>query len=286
MHVCMCACDHACSCVCICDHSSKNDLDKIIIARESKMDESKTMNPKLILVTEPVDSSWSLVRIARERPPTGWKDFFRRKDVLIELEAIDRRLHSLGAYFPEKKNIFKAFELTPLNSIKVVILAQDPYHATSKIDGKCIATGLAFDVGPFNKIPSSLNNMFKELSSDLGIDKPLCGDLRSWAVQGTFLYNMCSTVKPHIAKSHGSIWRGFSLKVIHTILDVNPNVPFVLLGKEAQSIRSDVRNRFFSIETSHPSGLSVARGFAGSKIYSQIDTYLEANGVDPIDWAL
>ena len=127
-----------------------------MIAKLPKMNENKTCES--ILVSEPIDSSWSLVRIAIDRPPVGWKDFFSRKDVLIELEALDNRLSSLGAYFPEKKNIFKAFELTPLDSIKVVILAQDPYFNTSKIDEKCIATGLAFDVGPFNPIPSSLNN--------------------------------------------------------------------------------------------------------------------------------
>nr|QBK92724.1 MAG: uracil-DNA glycosylase [Pithovirus LCPAC401] len=248
------------------------------------MDENKV--PESVMVSESIDASWSLVRIATDRPPLGWKDFFSQKDVLIELEALDKRLSVLGTYFPEKKNIFKAFELTPLDSIKVVITGQDPYASISKIDGKCIATGLAFDVGPFNPIPSSLNNMFKELSEDLGIIKPSCGDLRSWAVQGAFLFNMCSTVKPGKPKSHGGIWRGFSLKVLNRILIVNPDVPFVLLGKEAQSVKSDIRSRFSTIETSHPSGLSCNRGFLGSKIYSQVNSYLEANGVESIDWSL
>nr|QBK93066.1 MAG: uracil-DNA glycosylase [Pithovirus LCPAC403] len=241
---------------------------------------------RMTLVDESIDSSWSLVKMAKERPPIGWEDLFHQEDVLLELKSLDRKLSKMSPYYPKKKNVFKAFELTPFESINVVILGQDPYHTTQK-NGKPVAQGYSFGCDPYDKIPASLNSMLKELSSDLKIPISTSGDIRYWAIQGVFLPNMCLTVDPKgKGKSHGKIWKGFMLKVFDRILEVNPDVVFVLLGRTAQSIKNDLRTSFYSIEATHPSPISASRGFYNSKIYSKVNDRLTALGKNPIDWAL
>ena len=256
---------------------------------ESKDTLNRTEKKEFMLVNGPITQNWTIEQIGKERPPLGWLNFFARKDVISELIALDRKMDKLGMYFPMKRDIFNAFNLCSLQDVKVIIIGQDPYHTSmSKIGVRYpIANGLAFSVNPFVNIPSSLRNIFKELITDLGVPEPTSGDLRLWAARGVFLINTCLTVDPlRKAGSHGKIWRGFVLKAIKEILQVNPSVPFILWGRVAQGIKADLNIDIKTFESYHPSGLSASRGFFGSRPFSKVNTYLESIGVEPIDWSL
>jgi uracil-DNA glycosylase len=184
--------------------------------------------------------------------------------------------------YPAEENIFKAFEITPLNKVKVVILGQDPYH------GPFQANGLSFSVNKGVKFPPSLKNIFKELEDDLGIKNLHNGDLSAWAKQGVLLLNATLTVEATKAGSHQKKgWEQFTDKVIEVIANQCEGVVFVLWGSYAQKKGQHIdRAKHCVIETAHPSPLSVYRGFYGSKPFSTINAYLGQQGKTPIDWSL
>jgi len=182
--------------------------------------------------------------------------------------------------FPPTKEIFNAFNHCPINSVKVVILGQDPYHGPGQ------AHGLAFSVRPGVPFPPSLSNIFKEIESDLGKPLPLNGDLTRWADQGVFLLNATLTVRAHQAGSHQKKgWEEFTDEVIRAISDQREHVVFFLWGAYAQkkSILIDA-NKHLILKAPHPSPLSSYRGFFGCKHFSKANEYLIANGIKPIDW--
>ncbi len=180
-------------------------------------------------------------------------------------------------YSPIKENLFKALELTSFSDVKVVILGQDPYPT------KGDANGLSFSVNRSEKLPKSLNNMFKELESDLGI-KRTNGDLTTWAMQGVLLLNTVLSVEVGKANSHRNLgWEELTTKIIKDVAS-KKNIVFVLLGKQAQSYKKMIFDENIIIETSHPSPLSAYRGFLGSKIYSQINFELQKLGHSAIKW--
>lgn len=182
--------------------------------------------------------------------------------------------------FPPPKEIFNAFNHCPINSVKVVILGQDPYHGPGQ------AHGLAFSVRPGVPFPPSLSSVFKEIESDLGKPLPLNGDLTRWADQGVFLLNATLTVRAHQAGSHQKKgWEEFTDEVIRAISDQREHVVFFLWGAYAQkkSILIDA-SKHLILKAPHPSPLSSYRGFFGCKHFSKANEYLLANGVTPIDW--
>lgn len=182
--------------------------------------------------------------------------------------------------FPPPKEIFNAFNHCPINSVKVVILGQDPYHGPRQ------AHGLAFSVRPGVPFPPSLSNIFKEIESDLGKPLPLNGDLTRWADQGVFLLNATLTVRAHQAGSHQKKgWEEFTDEVIRAISDQREHVVFFLWGAYAQkkSILIDA-SKHLILKAPHPSPLSSYRGFFGCKHFSKANEYLIANGITPIDW--
>ncbi|MGM5631709.1 uracil-DNA glycosylase [Apibacter raozihei] len=181
--------------------------------------------------------------------------------------------------FPKGKDIFKAFDLTPFNRVKVVILGQDPYHGVGQAMGLCFSVpeGIAF--------PPSLRNIMSELKTDLEIDLK-SGNLTSWAEQGVFLLNATLTVRAHEAGSHQKKgWETFTDSVIEKISDEKENIVFVLWGSYAQQkINLIDTNKHFIIKSVHPSPLSAHRGFFGSKPFSQTNQLLEAKKITPIHW--
>lgn len=182
--------------------------------------------------------------------------------------------------FPPPKEIFNAFNHCPINSVKVVILGQDPYHGPGQ------AHGLAFSVRPGVPFPPSLSNIFKEIESDLGKPMPLNGDLTRWADQGVFLLNATLTVRAHQAGSHQKKgWEEFTDEVIRAISDQREHVVFFLWGAYAQkkSILIDA-SKHLILKAPHPSPLSSYRGFFGCKHFSKANEYLIANGIIAIDW--
>lgn len=183
--------------------------------------------------------------------------------------------------YPRGGNIFKAFDSTPFNKVKVVIIGQDPYH------GEGQAHGLSFSVPEGVPQPPSLQNIFKELRDDLGIALPNSGNLEKWASEGVFLLNSVLTVRAGLPASHSKIgWSHFTDAVIKELSTRRDGLVFMLWGNYAKSKRELIdRERHLILEAAHPSPL--ARGaFFGCKHFSIANKYLESNGVKPIDWKL
>ena len=183
---------------------------------------------------------------------------------------------------PGMYDIFNALHLTPYADVKVVLLGQDPYHGDNQ------AHGLSFSVLRPTPPPPSLLNIYKELHSDLGIMPPSHGDLTSWARQGVLLLNTVLTVRHGQANSHhGKGWENFTDQVIRLVNDKTDPVVFVLWGRNAQAKIPLITNRHHLIlKAPHPSPLSASYGFFGSRPFSQINAFLEANGRSPIDWRI
>lgn len=187
-----------------------------------------------------------------------------------------------GPVFPPGADIFSAFDLTPLDRVRVVVLGQDPYHGPGQ------AHGLCFSVRRGVPTPPSLVNIYKELRSDLGIPPAPHGDLSAWANQGVLLLNAVLTVRAHEANSHrGRGWETFTDRVVE-VLDARPGaLAFVLWGAYAQKKAARIdRRRHLVIESPHPSPLSADRGFFGTRPFSRINTWLTDRGEPPIDWRL
>jgi len=184
--------------------------------------------------------------------------------------------------FPSGKNIFNAFNLTPLPAVKVVILGQDPYH------GQGQAHGLCFSVPDGIALPPSLLNIFKELRSDLGIPISTSGNLEKWARSGVLLINATLTVRAGIAGSHqGKGWERFTDSVIKTISDQRAGVVFLLWGNYAGAKESLIdTSKHCVLKAPHPSPLSASRGFFGCKHFSLANEYLTSIGLPPVDWSI
>lgn len=209
------------------------------------------------------------------------------------------KMHQLAAFladerargeiiYPKESDIFNAFWRTPFNQVKVVIVGQDPYHGPGQ------AHGLSFSVPPGVPLPPSLQNIFKELSSDLHVPPPKSGCLIPWAEQGVMLLNATLTVREGKPLSHnGKGWEEFTDAAIQALAMRKKPVAFVLWGSSAQKKWQFVQShteqqseskRHFILKSAHPSPLSVHRGFFGSGPFSKINQWLESQGESPIDW--
>ncbi|MCE8010880.1 uracil-DNA glycosylase [Billgrantia desiderata] len=184
--------------------------------------------------------------------------------------------------YPHSSNWFRAFELTPLERVKVVILGQDPYHGPNQ------AHGLCFSVRPGVPAPPSLVNIYKELVADVGFQPVDHGNLEHWARQGVLLLNTSLTVEQGNAGSHrGRGWEHFTDRAIETVnAHAEPSV-FLLWGSHARQKKALVdTSRHLVLESPHPSPLSAHRGFFGNRHFSRANAFLQANGREPIDWQL
>lgn len=184
--------------------------------------------------------------------------------------------------YPPPQLIFNALNSTPFDSVKAVILGQDPYHGPGQ------AMGLSFSVPEGIKLPSSLLNIFKELHQDLGCSIPSHGNLQKWAVQGVLLLNAVLTVRKHEANSHAKKgWEQFTDAVIRTISQKKEGVVFLLWGNSAQvKARLIDETKHHILKAAHPSGLSANRGFFGCRHFSRTNQLLEQMNIAPIDWQL
>ena len=205
-----------------------------------------------------------------------------RKPYYASLYRTVKSEYETRQIFPPADEIFRAFELTPLSRVKVVILGQDPYHN----DGQ--AQGLCFSVRPGIDIPPSLQNIYKELRDDLGCYIPNNGDLTKWASEGVFLLNTVLTVRAHQANSHRGIgWEQFTDAAISAVNALDRPVVFMLWGRPArEKVRLLTNPRHLVLTAAHPSPLSAYNGFFGCRHFSQANDYLAANGLEPIDWQI
>ena len=184
--------------------------------------------------------------------------------------------------FPPAEDVFNAFHLTPLGEVKVVIIGQDPYHNVGQ------AHGLCFSVKPEVEIPPSLVNIYKELEDDLGCTIPNNGYLVKWAKQGVLMLNTVLTVRAHQANSHrGKGWEQFTDAAIRALNEQDRPIVFLLWGGPAGQKASMLNNpKHLVLKAPHPSPLSAYRGFFGCRHFSKTNAFLEANGIQPIDWQI
>ena len=214
---------------------------------------------------------------------TTWNEILAeemKKDYYQELLAFVQKRREEVSVFPEEKNVFRALELTPFESVKVVILGQDPYHGFGQ------AHGLSFSVQKGIPLPPSLRNIYKELQEDLGGELPTEGDLSHWAKQGVLLLNTVLTVEEGNANSHkGMGWERLTNRLIESLNELNHPVIFILWGKPAQDKEKLITNPSHVIlKSPHPSPLSAYRGFFGSKPFSRVNDILIQQGQTPIRW--
>lgn len=221
----------------------------------------------------PVDlpSSW-LAALEPETRKPYW-------DQLQEFVAAEREQHPV---YPPAEDVFNAFRYTPLEQVKVVLLGQDPYPGAGQ------AHGLCFSVRPGVKLPGSLRNIYQELRDDLGIVPPRHGCLVSWAQQGVLLLNTCLTVRAEAPNSHaGRGWEQFTDAALAAVNALPRRVVFLLWGAFAQKKRKRIdESRHVVLTAAHPSPLSAATGFFGSRPFSKANAALLAAGQSPVDWRL
>ena len=214
---------------------------------------------------------------------TTWNEILAdemQKDYYQQLQAFVQKRRAEVRVFPKEKNVFNALELTPFESVKVVILGQDPYHGFGQ------AHGLSFSVQKGTPLPPSLKNIYKELQEDIGGELPIEGDLTHWTKQGVLLLNTVLTVEEGNANSHkGMGWEILTNRLIESLNELNHPVIFILWGKPAQDKEKLITNpNHVILKAPHPSPLSAYRGFFGSKPFSRVNDILMQQGQSPIRW--
>ncbi len=209
-------------------------------------------------------------------------DEFREEYMQNLSNYLDAQKSQGKVIYPESEHLFAALNTTPLSSVRVVILGQDPYHGPNQ------AHGLSFSVMPGVKVPPSLRNIYKELEADLACTVPSNGHLQAWADQGVLLLNAVLSVEQANAGSHqGKGWERFTDKVIELVNSECSNVVFLLWGAYAQKKGAPIdSNKHLVLKAPHPSPLSAHRGFLGCGHFSKTNEYLRANGGQPIDWQI
>ena len=205
-----------------------------------------------------------------------------QKQYFIKLQNWINNEYKTKPIFPQKDDVFNSFKYTSYDSVKCVLLGQDPYATRG------FAHGLAFSTKLGVAIPKSLRNIYKELNSDLGCYIPNNGHLRKWAEQGVLLLNTILTVEEGKSDSHkGKGWEMFTDKIISIINEKSTPVVFILWGNNAKRKKALINNSNHSvIESVHPSPLSANRGFFGSKPFSRAIKFLLENGMEPVDWQI
>jgi len=214
---------------------------------------------------------------------TSWKSRLNQefeKQYFIKLAGFIKEEYLNHSVFPPGALIFNAFNMCPFDKVKAVIIGQDPYHGPGQAHGLCFSVRDGID------FPPSLNNIFKELESDIGITKPVSGNLTRWAEQGVLLLNATLTVRAHMAGSHQRKgWEEFTDYVIEVLNREKNHLVFFLWGAYAQKKGESIdRMRHLVLESVHPSPLSASRGFFGNKHFSKCNEYLLNNAIEPVKW--
>lgn len=216
-----------------------------------------------------IDESWK-----QQLKDEFGKEYFKKLTDFIRNEYTSKKI------FPPAKLIFNAFDHTPFDKVKIVLLGQDPYHN----DGQ--AHGLSFSVNDGVRFPPSLINIFKEISYEYGKPLPQSGDLTRWADQGVLLLNATLTVQAHLAGSHQNKgWEAFTDAAIRKLAENRENIVFLLWGSYAQKKAVFIdKSKHLVLESPHPSPLSAHRGFFGNGHFIKANEYLVSKGLEPINW--
>lgn len=212
-----------------------------------------------------------------------WKTLLQdtfESDAFAHTAAFVKQAYQQGTVYPPPSQIFAAFDACPVDQVKVVIIGQDPYHGPGQ------ANGLCFSVAPGVRIPPSLQNIYKEIQSDIGTPIPDSGDLSRWAEQGVLLLNATLTVGARSPGSHqGKGWEEFTDAVIERLSEHTEGLVFLLWGAYAQRKGAQIdRQKHLVLSSPHPSPFSAHKGFFGNKHFSQTNDYLQSQGNHPIEW--
>lgn len=215
----------------------------------------------------------------------SWKTVFSDQfeaSYFAQLKSFLLEEKKQNTVYPPGGKIFSAFDLTPFDKVKVVILGQDPYHGPKQANGLCFSVANGVDK------PPSLQNIFKELNSDLGIPVPRNGDLSKWAEQGVLLLNAILTVRARQAGSHQNRgWEQFTNAAISRLSKQREHLVFLLWGNYAIAKEALIdTSRHLTLKSPHPSPLSANRGFFGNKHFSKTNAYLKSQGIKEIDWQI
>lgn len=215
----------------------------------------------------------------------GWDELLGglfKDERYLKIREFLKNEYTAHIVYPDMYDLYNCFRYTPVSGLKAVILGQDPYHEPNQ------AHGLCFSVRRGVRLPPSLQNIYKEIESDLGIKEPDCGELTKWAQQGVLLLNTTLTVREHAANSHSKCgWAWFTDSVIKLISDNTENVAFILWGGNARSkVPLIDGKKHLILQCAHPSPLSAYNGFFGCRHFSKTNEYLLAHGKTPIDWDL
>lgn len=213
----------------------------------------------------------------------SWKNLLNDEfaaEYFIKLTEFVRQEYRSGTVYPPASLIFNAFNLCPIDRIRVVIIGQDPYHGPGQAHGLCFSVREGVD------FPPSLINIFREIEQDMGYKPLQSGNLGRWARQGVLLLNATLTVRAHQAGSHQKKgWEQFTDASIAAVNRTRENVVFLLWGAYAQKKGEAIdRTRHLVLESVHPSPLSASRGFFGNRHFSRCNDYLAAHGIEPVDW--
>lgn len=234
--------------------------------------------------------------IMLETTHEDWHDFFNTENIQCEIEDVEPKLCEYAkqsknkdfAYFPHEQHIFRAYELSP-HDVKVVIIGQDPYPGYDMAKKVPNACGWSFSTYPGVKPPVSLQTIFKEIINEgLMTSMPKSGDLSGWVEQGVMLLNMSLTRTPGIKDSmgsHGKMWYGITTNSIKYLVKHNPDIVFMLWGKDAQIAKKYTHPKNLVLEASHPSARSAYISFNGCDHFLKANEYLEEKGMEPIDWS-
>eukprot|EP00897_Mesotaenium_endlicherianum_P008644 jgi/Mesen1/7808/ME000413S07061 len=237
-------------------------------------------------VAEAQAQGQSFPKLAELLAEPSWQEAlggeFRKPYWLKLCQFVRQEAAASAPVYPPPGAVFHAFHTCPLESVRVVILGQDPYHGAGQ------AMGLAFSVPAGVRTPSSLANIYKELRDDLGCSIPPHGTLDSWCCQGVLLLNTCLTVRAHQATSHSRKgWEVFTDAAIRAVSQARTGVVFLLWGNHAQEKRRLIdEKKHHVLKCAHPSGLSASRGFFGCRHFSKANALLQQGGMQPIDWQI
>ena len=214
-----------------------------------------------------------------------WKDLLApefEKDYYKKLHGFLAREYRTQTVYPDMYEIFATLQATPYHEVKAVILGQDPYHGPGQ------AHGFSFSVKPGIEVPPSLQNIYKELQSDLGCTIPTTGYLKKWADQGVLMLNAVLTVRAGYANSHAGMgWEVFTDRIITLLNEREDPVVFLLWGRNARAKKALITNpRHLVLEAAHPSPLSAYHGFFGCRHFSKTNDFLKEHGKTPIDWQI
>lgn len=251
-------------------------MDFIIVQRDEQYNNDKT-----------------LVEYVKDEPPMNWDNLFQENmDCIENAQGIIYSKYG-KEYYPLLHNVFRIYDLCPLDTVKVVILGQDPYFSTNPVTRQPQANGIAFSTNRGCPVQPSLRNIYKELYSEYPeFQIPNHGDLTKWVQQGVLLINTCLTVKPYVAGSHGKVWIPLIWKTMERITKKNRKCIYLLWGRPAQTFEQRLPGSHILIKTTHPSPLSATRAgrdvpaFMGSSCFLKVNEELVKQGKEPVDWTL